>query len=205
MIKLQQSNCLKFVTSKTHRKACAQFIEILANIIRAGIKNILQTLNFFSSLFNGPQPKKTFSEKELLYAKVVIRGKAVELLCKCIHMDNYGSDAVDLKHTFDEIIKDTYKIPLDRFFNLIISVSTDGASVNMGIYTGACTQIKNDGQYWLLKIHCANHCLELAIASVYTGQPDYKIVDSSLLNIYQLFKNSGKLRQFLIPLPLIWV
>ena len=120
-------------------------------------------------------------------------------------MDNYGSDAVDLKHAFDEMIKDTYKIPLGRFVNLIISVSTDGASVNMGIYTGACTQIKNDGQYWLLKIHCAYHCLKLAIASVYTGQPDYKIVDSSLLNIYQLFKNSGKLRQFLIPLPLIWV
>ena len=41
LIKLQQSNSLKFVTGKTHRKACAQFIEILANIIRVDIKNIL--------------------------------------------------------------------------------------------------------------------------------------------------------------------
>ena len=42
LIKLQQSNGLKFVTGKTHRKACAQFIEIVANIIRADIKNILR-------------------------------------------------------------------------------------------------------------------------------------------------------------------
>ena len=51
--------------------------------------------------------KKTFSEKELLCPKVLIRGKAVELLCKCIHMDDYSSDIVDLKHAFDDTKKDT--------------------------------------------------------------------------------------------------
>ena len=81
LIKLQQSTGLKFVTSKTHKKACAQFIEILANVIRADINNILQTSNFFLSIFDGSQPKKTFSEKELLYVKVAIRGKVFELLC----------------------------------------------------------------------------------------------------------------------------
>ena len=105
LIKLQQSNGLKFVTGKSHRKACAQFIEVFANVIRADIKNILQTSNFFLSLFHGSQPKNTFSEKELLYAKVVIRGKTVELLCKYIHMDDYGSVAADLKQTFDDTMK----------------------------------------------------------------------------------------------------
>ena len=52
-------------------------------------------------------------------AKVVTRGKVVELLCKCIHMDDYGRDAVDLKHAFDDTMKDTYKIPLDRFVNFL--------------------------------------------------------------------------------------
>ena len=42
-------------------------------------------------------------------------------------------------------MKDTYEIPFDRFVNLMISVCADGASFNMSIYTGACTQIKNDG------------------------------------------------------------
>ena len=79
----------------------------------------------------------------------------------------------------------------------MISVCADGASVNMGIYTDACTQIKNDGQDWFLKIHCAYHRLELAIGSAYTGQPEFQIVDTLLLNIYQLFKSSGKLRRLL--------
>ena len=117
-------------------------------------------------------------------------------------MDDYGSDAVILKHAFDDTMKDTYEIPLGRFVNLMISVCTDGASVNMSIYTGACTQIKNTGQDWLLKIHCANHCLELVIGSAYTGQPEFKIVGTFLLYIYQLFKNSGKLRQLLTTIAL---
>ena len=57
-------------------------------------------------------------------------------------MDDCGSDAVDLKHAFNNTMKDTYEIPLDYFVNLIIPMCADGASVNMGIYTGACTQIK---------------------------------------------------------------
>ena len=78
-------------------------------------------------------------------------------------MDDYGSDAVDLKHAFNNTMKDTYEIPLDYFVNLIIPMCAYGASVNMGIYTGACTQIKNNGLDWLLKIHYANRCLELLI------------------------------------------
>ena len=50
-------------------------------LLRADIKNVLPTPNFFLLLFNGSQSKKTFSEKELSYAKVVIRVKAVEHLC----------------------------------------------------------------------------------------------------------------------------
>ena len=63
LIKLQQSNGLKFVTGRTHGKACAQFIKILADVIRGDIKNILQISKFFSTFFNGSQPKKTLSEK----------------------------------------------------------------------------------------------------------------------------------------------
>ena len=70
--------------------------------------------------------------------KIVIRGKAVELLCKCIYMNDDGSDTVDLKHALENMLKDTYKIHLDYFVNLMISVCADGASVNMGIYTGPC-------------------------------------------------------------------
>ena len=64
----------------------------------------------FSRRFSMDSNLKTLSQKkELLYAKVVIRGKTVELLRKYIHMDDYGSDAADLKHTFDDTMKNAYK------------------------------------------------------------------------------------------------
>ena len=170
LIDLQRSNGLKFLEGKIHRKACAEFIECLAKVVRNDLREILNNSNFYSTLFDGSQPKKTFSEKELLFAKVVIRGEAVELLCKCIHMDDYGSDAADLKRAFDETLKDDYQLHSNngnRFTYLLVSHCADGASVNMGRYNGACTLMRNDEREWLLIIHCSNHRLELAIADAY--------------------------------------
>ena len=48
---------------------------------------------------DGSQPKKP--EKDLVYGKVVIRWKAVELLLKCIHMNDFGGTADDLKNMVD--------------------------------------------------------------------------------------------------------
>ena len=193
---LQKSNGLKFLQGKTHRKTCAEPIECLADVLRSDLKEILHNANFYSSLFDGSQPKKTYSEKELLYVKVLIRGKAVDLLCKCIHMDDYGSDAIDLKHAFDDPLKEDYKLE-DCFIPLLITHCADGASVNMGRYNGAWTQIKADGRPWLLVIHCENHRLELAIADVYKMELNLKDVDIFLLQVYQLFKNSGRLKRLL--------
>ena len=40
--------------------------------------------------------------------KVVIHGMAVALMLKCIHMDDYGSDAADLKRAVDDTITTEY-------------------------------------------------------------------------------------------------
>ena len=40
------------------------------------------------------------------------------------------------------------------------------------------------------------------IGSAHTGQPEFKIVGTLLLNIYQLFKNSDKFRQLLTTIAL---
>ena len=66
----------------------------------------------------------------------MIRGNAVELLIRCIHIDDYGSDAADLKRAIDDVFLKTYKIPCERYQNLLICCCADGASVNMGKYKG---------------------------------------------------------------------
>ena len=61
--------------------------------------------------FDGSQPRKTGTEKELLYLKCAICGEAVELHLECIHVDDYGGDTCDLKRAIDNMILTRYNIP----------------------------------------------------------------------------------------------
>ena len=63
LIDLQKSNGLKFLQCKTRRKTCAELIECLADVVSSDLKEILHNANFYSSFFDGSQPKKTYSEK----------------------------------------------------------------------------------------------------------------------------------------------
>ena len=86
LVDLQKKNGIRFFEGKYHEKACGEFIDYLANTLRADIKNILGGVPFFSITMDGSQTRKTGFEKELVYTNVV-RGKAVELLLKCVHMN----------------------------------------------------------------------------------------------------------------------
>ena len=144
---------------------------------------------------DGSQPRKTGHEKELLYAKVVIRGQAVALLLKCIHMDGYGSDEADLKRAVDDTITSEY-INEEQYKIKLVCVCADGASVNMGRYKGAVTNIKKT-RPWLLDIHCSNHRLELAVQDAFKEDATFTKVDELLVQLYQLTKNSGKVKRLL--------
>ena len=52
------------------------------------------------------QPRETGFEKELVYAKAVVRGKLVELLLKCNHMNVFGGIADDLKAAPDALMEE---------------------------------------------------------------------------------------------------
>lgn len=137
LIDLQKKNGLKFFSEggKSHDKACAQFIQFLADSMLEDLRQIMKNVAFFSLTMDGSQPRKTGHEKELLYSKVVIRGKTVELLLKCIHMDDYGSDANDLKRAVDEVITTDYGLERE-YKDHLVCVCADGASVNTEKYNG---------------------------------------------------------------------
>ena len=72
--------------------------------------------------------------------KVVIHGMAVPLMLKCIHMDDYGSDAVNLKRAVGDTITTKYICVEDQEVRLVC-VCTDVASVDTGFYRGAITNL----------------------------------------------------------------
>ena len=193
LIDLQKKNGLKFFEGKTHDKACTTLIQELAKVLRNDLQQILKSVDIFSVSMDGSQPRKTGHEKELFNTKVVIRGQAVELLLKCIHMDAYGSDAADLKRAVDETFTTDYKAKRE-YADHLVTVCADGASVNMGIYNGAVTKIK-ESRPWLLNIHCSNHRLELAVQGAF--EEDAANIDNLLMQLYELTKNSGKVKRLL--------
>ena len=102
---------------------------MLADTLKKDIKLILLQVSTFSLAFDGSQPWKAGTEKKLLYSKCAILGEAVELLLECIHVDDYGSDACDLKRTIDDVILTRYNIPKERYIKLLVCVCADGARV----------------------------------------------------------------------------
>ena len=103
LINLQKKNGLTFLEGRSHEKACAEFIDLLPDIIRSDTKNILSSFCFcfFSiamDLKHGREALKT-----LLYSKVVVRGQSVELLLECTYMDEYGRDSKSSKRASDDV------------------------------------------------------------------------------------------------------
>ena len=54
------------------------------------------------------------------------------------------------------------KIPLTNYERKLVSLTTDGASVNTGRILGLMTRFVL-GRDWLVQIHCINHRVKLAI------------------------------------------
>ena len=81
-----------------------------------------------------------------------------------LQMSRYGdTDAVSLKNGIDSIFKPKGPLPCEDYNVKLVALTSDGASVNTGQITGLMTRIANEGREWLLKIHCVNYRVELAV------------------------------------------
>ena len=100
-----------------------------------------------------------------------------------------GCDADSLKKGIDNIFeKGTFKT--DNYATKLVSATADGASVNFGKYRGLLTQLA-DGRNWLLKIHCSNHRIKLALKDA-LKETTFQNVDTFYTSFFSFLKNSGK-------------
>lgn len=193
IIKLQKRNGVTFMPGKDDAYSCAIFVQYLADAMRDDIQSILKSANFFSGEMDGSEARKTQEEKELIYTNVVIRGRPVELFLKCQRMTDFGGvDAKGTKAAFDAAFQIDFKVPQEKYDKHFVSVCADGAAVNMGRISGACTVMKQESRPWLVIVHCANHRLELAVADAFRASDAFKNLEEMFIKIYYLFRNSGK-------------
>ena len=75
----------------------------------------------------------------------------------------------------------------------MVSATANGANVNMGKCNGALTMMARE-RPWLIVIHCMNHCIRLAIKGMVKSVNKFEECDKFYNTIFNLFKNSGKLK-----------
>ena len=105
-----------------------------------------------------------------------------------------GTGAESLKNGIDHIFQESGAIMLnpEDYQMKLIGCTSDGASVNFGRKSGLMTRLSTE-RPWLIKIHCSNHRIELAMKDAIKNSAFQK-VDEFYINVYNLLKNSGKIK-----------
>lgn len=163
LIKCQQQNGMSLIKGRQNGKAAAEYLSYITSSVSSKVSSILNEKDFFSTLLDGSQPKQTGSEKELVLTRVERQGLPVYSLASLLEMtDRGGATAGSLKQAIDEVYINKMKLDGESYKSKLVGATADRASVNTGRFSGVLTRMKSDCP-WLITIHCANHCTELAV------------------------------------------
>ena len=102
-----------------------------------------------------------------------------------------GTKAEALSKAIDSIFGPSGNIPLKDYRTKLVSCTADGANVNFGHLSGLLTPMSRERE--LLKIHCVNHRIKLAVKAAFKASA-LKKVDEFYQANYNIMKNSGKLK-----------
>ena len=172
LMELQMKNGVKFgLTDKCDAKACAEFIDVLLEVVQNFMKKFIGNSKFISLSGDASEARKTSSEKELVFCKILVKGFNGYIPCtfllKCQSLKDF--DSADAKGTFKAMLDAimTY-ISEEEFKQRLICLCADGASVNFGIHERVIRKMI-DFVDWALPFifHCLNHRLELGMKDAY--------------------------------------
>ena len=193
---MQIKNRLKLgTTDKLNEMTCAEMVDVLSDVIIGFIKKAIESAHYLALSADASEAKKTSEEKELVYGKVVTKGDRgfvpLTFLLKCQSLKDFGG--ADGEGTFKAMLN-AIELYIDRetLTKMLVCLTTDGAAVNFGRVKGALTRMLELLEWDALKFHCFNHNLELGIKDSYRVESSFENIQSTLITLFYLFKNSGK-------------
>jgi len=146
------------------------------------------------------QPRSLFSRSDrIIFTLFNIThsnlGIPIYMVASLLEMSDWGgTDATSLKKGIDSIFNTgNFEMSPGDYRTKLVSVTSDGASVNFGRNTGLLTQFSANRD-WLLKIHyalirCTNHRIELAVKDAIK---ETAFADNFYNSLFFFLKNSGK-------------
>ena len=186
LLKIQTKNRVKPIgSSYLHERAAATFAEVIGDVHHRSLKEKLAKAQYYSVLNDGSSDTSV-SEKELVYVLFLDDGKPkIEFLSI---EDVKNADAAGIQECIAESFQ---RIGITKFSEKMVGLNVDGASVNMGKFTGLGTRLKVEAP-WLQVIHCFNHRLELALKDAFSQSPVFSTVDTFITKLYYLYQKSPK-------------
>ena len=120
---------------------------------------------------------------------------ATHLLTAVHKMSDFrGAGAEAIKKVIDSIfMEEGGRSHTENFLKKLVATTCDGASVNFGCKEGLLKRLMDDGRPWMIKSHCANHRIELAVKDVLKDS-GFSEVDKQYLAIFNLMKNSSAVK-----------
>nr|XP_047143305.1 zinc finger protein 862-like [Hydra vulgaris] len=174
-----------------------EIIKCCADVVREKCAEILKLCNFFSILSDGSQARKTGKEKVLVLVRTGRNEIPIYMVTELLDMSLFGgSDSNSLTTGINSVFesdKSLFRLSKEHYTNKVICATADGASVNFGAHINVLSQMQQN-RPWLIKIHCINHRIELAIKDAFNEIPDFAHIDEFYLANYYLLRNSGKLK-----------
>ena len=121
-------------------------------------------------------------------------GLSTHLLTALHKLSDFGGAGVEaIKKAIDSIFTEGSRSHTENFLEKLVATTSDGASVNFGRKEGLLKRLINDGRPGMIKCHCANHRIELAVKDVLKDSA-FSEVDKQYLAIFNLMKNLGAVK-----------
>jgi len=180
------------IQGKHDDRSAKEYISALMTSVEEKCAVILGSKNFMTILSDGSQARKTGAEKEMVLICLERNGLPCYIVASLLEMEDWGgSGAEALKAGIDDIFS-VGSLKVDDYRTKLVGCTADGASVNFGKNNGLLKRLDDD-RGWLIKIHCANHRIELALKDAFK-ESSFSVIDQTYMALYSLCKNSGKIK-----------
>lgn len=178
-------------TAYGNDKACAVFVECMADYERKKILDHVESAKFFSIAMDG-STDKSGSEQESMYLRTCNNG---QINTYFLTIGTPKSTSSEDLHTF---VKAKFKTTgLEKHKEKFVGIGSDGANNMIGVKTGLTTRLKKDFKE-MVSVHCHAHRLELAFKDAIKGLKVYDRVITLLLGLYYMYHRNGKSKNGLI-------
>ena len=166
-------------------RAAAEFSDHISGVMKETLEDDLKNARYYSVLCDG-STDASIKSQELVY--VLYLQKDGRATCKLLSVETTeNEDAAGLMNTLKEAFT---RFGITNFETKLAATSMDGASVNMGKYTGLAARLKELAP-WITAVHCFSHRLELAAADAFNAT-FFSQLDEMLRQLFSLYQKSPK-------------